>query len=90
MAIIRCGRLLTEEDWVDVEFQAAAERYEGPPRSSRDPGRPVNLNARGDVGILLPIEFDSFGEAGIDFSIGWDDACFLGVPAFLEAFLLRQ
>jgi hypothetical protein len=76
MAIIRCGCLLTEEDWMDVEFQAAAERYEGPPRSLRDPGRPVILNARDDVGILLPIEFDSFGEAGIDFSIGRDDALF--------------
>jgi hypothetical protein len=56
-AMNRGDRLYTEEDWMDSEFQAAAERYEGPPRPSRDPDMPAVIDSRSDSGILPPPEF---------------------------------
>jgi hypothetical protein len=62
MAMIRGDRLYTEEDWMDAEFQAAAERYEGPPRLPRDPATPAILDSESDSGILPPTEFELLEE----------------------------
>ncbi len=50
--------LNTGADWMDEEFLAAAERYDGPPRPSRDLSEPVLLDPSEQFGELPATRFE--------------------------------